>query len=104
MREYIFCSVMESPQIARRSPDFKISPLAFGAGRGWKSAKGASFVFAESGVVNNERQTKRLNANRKLNFMGVCFTSKARGHQEKGSGLVWWGERPREPRRICVEE
>src|SRR5438876_12387116 len=45
MREYIFCSVIESPQMANRSPFFKTSPAGLGAGNGWNFSKAASGGF-----------------------------------------------------------
>src|SRR5581483_3725034 len=45
MREYIFCSVMESPQIARRSPSLRKCLCGLGASSGAKGWKYESAGF-----------------------------------------------------------
>src|SRR6266446_3146732 len=48
IREYIFCSVIESPQIASRSFRFKTNPGGLGALSGLNFSKVASFDFCSS--------------------------------------------------------
>src|SRR6266568_596998 len=48
IREYIFCSVIESPQIASRSFCFKTNPGGLGALSGLNFSKAASFDFCSS--------------------------------------------------------
>src|SRR3954468_16500095 len=59
MREYIFCSVIESPQIASRSPFFSRRLLVGGALRGWNLSKKGSIGLLSRSTANAERQRKR---------------------------------------------
>src|SRR4051812_21578329 len=65
MREYIFCSVIESPQIATRSPFFSSKLEYFGAGSGLN--------FSSPGSVGccpgaRETSAKARSAKRKIGF------------------------------------
>src|SRR5438445_438335 len=71
IREYIFCSVIESPQMATMSPFFKSSPAGFGAGRGWKFSKAASVEFGWRVCPPARQQASRARVNRNFERMIV---------------------------------
>src|SRR6266487_3982812 len=61
MREYIFCSVIESPQIASRSPFFKTSPEGCGALTGLNFSSDGPFADGESGWADARLQVSSPN-------------------------------------------
>src|ERR1700739_3751418 len=61
MREYIFCSVIESPQIARRSPFFRIKLEYSGAFIGWNFEKEGLSGFDSKSAESATEQPRNPN-------------------------------------------
>src|SRR5437016_6212472 len=75
MREYIFCSVIESPQIASRSPFFKTSPEGFGALPGLNFSSAGPFAAGSSGWAEANLNVSSPSKNRVLGVIlrGDCL-------------------------------
>lgn len=77
MREYIFCSVIESPQMARRSPFFSSKPPGRGALTGLNFAKDRSSGFGSSCVAAKAETaigtSKKKKGNRFIDLMARVF-------------------------------
>src|SRR5712675_1551603 len=58
IREYIFCSVMESPQMASRSPGRSINSVGSGALRGWNFSRPLTWAVSVGACANVEAATR----------------------------------------------
>src|SRR6266704_2628909 len=81
MREYIFCSVIESPQIARRSFVWSIKLPGCGAGRGLN--------FSDSAESVHFMRSRCLVVFGALLFLLGTFDSQNIAAAEKEEGSVW---------------
>src|ERR1043166_9009069 len=73
MREYLFCSVMESQQMARRSPLRRTSCAGCGAGSGLKGANSASEGLGGMRLAAVENWPKAARARHRVRVRSADF-------------------------------